>query len=295
VLYARNDDGGPGFGKDSYLVFSPPADGEYQVRLSDVRGAISRDVPYRLTVRAPRPDFRLSFSPRNPAVPVGGTIPVTVTARRMDGFQGPIEVWMSGLLADVRARPAVIPAGQTSATLLLTADAAVKWQPASPVQVHGKAQAGGVTVERSTGAADPLALVSLMPPPDLLVTAETREVEMEAGGTAEISLAITRQNQFGGRVPVRVSGLPPRVNIEGFGLNGVLINEDENRRSFVIAAAPNAAPGEYWIYVGGTVETRSPQQSAYMAPEPVKLRIKPGKAIRGGVPHPDSAAAPSRR
>jgi hypothetical protein len=163
------------------------------------------------------------------------------------------------------------------------------------VQVHGKAQAGGVTVERSTGAADPLALVSLMPPPDLLVTAETREVEMEAGGTAEISLAITRQNQFGGRVPVRVSGLPPRVNIEGFGLNGVLINEDENRRSFVIAAAPNAAPGEYWIYVGGTVETRSPQQSAYMAPEPVKLRIKPGKAIRGGVPHPDSAAAPSRR
>jgi hypothetical protein len=129
-----------------------------------------------------------------------------------------------------------------------------------------------------------------MPPPDILAKAETREVEVEAGGTAEITLSITRQNQFGGRVPVRVSGLPPRVNIEGFGLNGVLINEDENRRSFVVNAAPNAAPGEYWLYVGGAIETRSPQQSVYMSPEPVKLRIKPGRAMSSAVTRSDSAA-----
>ena len=30
----RNDDGGPGYGKDSRLVFDPPADGEYQVRMA---------------------------------------------------------------------------------------------------------------------------------------------------------------------------------------------------------------------------------------------------------------------
>ena len=34
----RNDDGGPGYGKDSRLRFTAPADGEYIVRLRDVRG-----------------------------------------------------------------------------------------------------------------------------------------------------------------------------------------------------------------------------------------------------------------
>src|ERR1022692_1816295 len=34
----RNDDGGPGYGKDSRLRFTAPADGEYVVRLRDVRG-----------------------------------------------------------------------------------------------------------------------------------------------------------------------------------------------------------------------------------------------------------------
>ena len=47
---------------------------------------------YRLTVRRPRPDFRLTVAPRNPNVPVGGAVPVTVTAFRMDGFDGAIDV-----------------------------------------------------------------------------------------------------------------------------------------------------------------------------------------------------------
>ncbi len=34
----RNDDGGPGYGKDSRLFFDPPADGDYLVRVGDWRG-----------------------------------------------------------------------------------------------------------------------------------------------------------------------------------------------------------------------------------------------------------------
>src|SRR5262249_624218 len=33
TLYYRNDDGGPGYGRDSRIFFDPPADGEYQVRV----------------------------------------------------------------------------------------------------------------------------------------------------------------------------------------------------------------------------------------------------------------------
>src|SRR5206468_2391865 len=55
TLYYRNDDGGPGLGKDSRLVFDPPADGDYQVRLRD---AERRRAARRRPAEAdrPRPD-----------------------------------------------------------------------------------------------------------------------------------------------------------------------------------------------------------------------------------------------
>ena len=67
TLFYRNDDGGPGYGKDSRLFFDPPADGEYRVRVGDSRGQGSPRHAYRLTVRPPRPDFGVSFSPQRPA------------------------------------------------------------------------------------------------------------------------------------------------------------------------------------------------------------------------------------
>src|SRR6266478_2594751 len=98
LLY-RNDDGGPGYGKDSLLHFTAPADGDYIVRLRDVRKLSGPDYAYRLTVRQPAPDFMLSVSPRNPNVPVGGRIPISITALRLDEFDGPIEVSLKNVPA----------------------------------------------------------------------------------------------------------------------------------------------------------------------------------------------------
>ncbi len=42
TLYYRNDDGGSGFGKDSRLVFDPPADGEYRVPIGDFAARTGR-------------------------------------------------------------------------------------------------------------------------------------------------------------------------------------------------------------------------------------------------------------
>jgi hypothetical protein len=116
-------------------------------------------------------------------------------------------------------------------------------------------------------------LISLMPLPDLLMQTETREVTVKQGGTAEITVAISRQSGFRGRVPVEVRNLPPYVRVLDVGLNGVLITEDESRRSFTIEALPTAQPGDQWIYVSGVVETRSGQPSTYAAPEPIKLHV----------------------
>ena len=274
-LYYRNDDGGPGYGRDSLLHFTAPADGEYKVRIRDVQGLGGDTYRYRLTVRRPHPDFRLTVSPRNPNVPVGGSVPVTVTAFRMDGFDGPIDVAVLDLPPGMRATRGVIRAGQLSTTLTLSADAAAKLTAAVPMKVAGT----GAGMTRMANPEDRLKLIALMPRPDLVMTTETHEVTVRQGGTAEITVSIARQGDFRGRVPVEVRNLPPRVRVLDVGLNGVLITEDESRRSFTVEALPAAEPVDQLIYVSGAVETRSGQPSSYAAPEAIKLHVAGPAAV----------------
>lgn len=274
-LYFRNDDGGPGYGKDSLLHFTAPADGEYQLVLRDVRGKLAQPQAYRLTARHTEPDFRLSMNPRNPTVPLGGAIPVTLQAFRMDGFDGPISIQFSGLPPGITATPTVIPPGQIFATVLLKSDGKPH-SAAFPVEVSGR---HGDKV-RYANQEDNLKLLSVMPQADITMTAITKTVELEAGSTAEVQLSITRNNGFEGRVPVQVMNLPPSVRVLDVGLNGVLLNEDETRRSFTLAALPDSEGLEQVIYIGGTIETRSPQQTIYAAPEAILLRVKAAKAAQ---------------
>jgi hypothetical protein len=268
-LYYQNDDGGPGYGKDSLVHFTAPADGEYLVRIRDVRGNACDGCPYRLTIREPRPDFRLTVGQRNPNVPLGGTVPVTVTAFRMDDFDGPIEVSMEDLPAGLTAANGVIAPGQINTTLLLSADASAKLDHAAPLKIVGRA--GNLT--RWANPDDRLKLISLMPGSDVVMTAETKVIEIEPGKQAQITVSIDRRNDFHGRVPVAVMNLPPGVKVIDVGLNGVLITEQDTRRSFTIEALPTAEPIEQKIYVAGVVETRSNLPSAYAAPQPILLRV----------------------
>ena len=273
-LFYRNDDGGPGYGKDSLLHFTAPADSEYIVSIRDVQGLGGDRYAYRLTARHPRPDFRLTVNPRNPNVPKGGTIPMTVTATRMDGFDGPIDVSLSDLPAGLHASSATIASGQVSTTIALSADSNAKLDAAAPLKVTGHASIDGATVARLANPEDRLKLISLMPRADILMTAETKEVTIEPGGSAQITVSIARQGDFRGRVPVEVRNLPPRVRVLDVGLNGVLLNEDESKRSFTIDALPNAEPVDQLIYVSGAIETRSGQQNSYASPQAIRLRIK---------------------
>jgi hypothetical protein len=118
--------------------------------------------------------------------------------------------------------------------------------------------------------------------PDIVMTAETKEVTIEPGGSAQITVSIERQSDFHGRVPVEVRNLPPRVRVLDVGLNGVLLNEDESRRSFTIEALPNAEPVDQLIYVSGAIETRSGQQNSYASPQAIRLHVtsKPASASR---------------
>ncbi|MDX2032508.1 MAG: PPC domain-containing protein [Blastocatellia bacterium] len=274
TLHYRNDDGGPMYGKDSGLMFTAPEDGEYTVRLRDVRGWHGEAFAYRLTIREPRPDFSLTVDPENPNVPPGGAIPIHVTAFRAEGFTGEIEIALRDLPAGFTATSGVIREGVNTATLLLRAAADVSPQASFPLKVEGVATIQGRRVARAPVVQERLAVVSVSASPELLVWTEQPQVRLEPGGTAWVSIRVKREKEFKGRIPFDIRNLPHGVIVRDVGLSGVLITEDETTQRFELSAEPWARPLQQPIIVIGRVETASPQRSEFPA-QPFTLIIDP--------------------
>lgn len=281
-LYYHNDDGRFPHGKDSFLEFEAPTDGEYLVRIRDTHGRSGDDLSYRLALRPPRKDFRLSADPRTPNIPQGERVPVRVTAFRDDGFDGSIHVAVKDLPPGIHADNTVIPTGQMVATIMLHADTEAAIGAAFPLKIQGTALIDGKSVTKRANPADTLQFVSVTAPADILITTDKREVVLEPGEDAKVRVSVTRKNGFAGRVPVEVLNLPPHTDTPEVGLNRIMITEEESARTFSIRALPGAQPLEQLIYVSGIVETRSPQPTSFTA-EPIVLKIveKTGGAAGG--------------
>jgi hypothetical protein len=268
----RNDDGGPLYGKDSHLEFTAPRDGTYYVRLTDARGTGGPQHGYRLTVAPPDPDFDLFVTPANPNVPRGGRVPVTIFAWRRDGFNAPIAVTLTGAPAGVTATPAVILPDESSVVLTLEA-ADNASADIVPLQVTGRARLGARSIERAAIPDERVSVVSVAAPPDVRVVSVTPDViELAPGGRAKVTAKIARANGFTGRVPLSVNNLPFRVTVPDIGLNGILITEDQDTRSFEIVADENVRPVEQTLFVTARVETNGGTNSEHSS-QPIRIRI----------------------
>jgi hypothetical protein len=268
----RNDDGGPGYGADSRLDFIAPRDGQYLVHLKDTRGLQSPRFAYQLILRNASPDFTLTASPENPNIPRGGRLPVEVTANRMLGYEGPIAIRFLGLPPGVKASPATIPPGQDSATVILSASAQLPgWRAATPFKIEGQGWVRGHELVRTADPEMPLRVAALMPPPDLVVTTQPREIALGPGQTANVTIRVTRENGFKGRVPCDVDNLPPGVRVVNVGLNGVLVHSGESSHTFTLKAETWAQPGTQPIYVVGQVESNSSTSHASL---PIVLKVE---------------------
>jgi hypothetical protein len=260
TLYYRNDDGGPGYGRDSRLFFEAPADGEYQVRIGDSRGQGAPHFVYRLTVRPPRPSYNINFTPQSPVVWKGGAIAITVTADRIDGFDGPIAVQLLNLPPGFSAPATTIPAGENSTAFALYADAAAG-QPGKSPNLKLVAQAimdGQKVVKEAVGGQAALQ----KDPGDIVTTTEQDEITLKPGGTVKLVVKVQRQNGFAGRIPLDVRGLPHGVRVLDIGLNGILITETETVRTIVIFAEPWVQAMDHPIVVLARREGKNTEHAA---------------------------------
>ena len=210
--------------------------GTYRLLLTDLFGGTRRDArnQYRLVIRQAQPDFALAAwglhmelrnGDRNAlskplALRAGATVALEVVAVRRDGFDGAIELSMSGLPAGVTAKGLEIPSGKTRGIVLLTA-ALDAPEGLSEARLEGTASIAGRTVTRPVQLAQmawpvtdawgeipsprlvqgiPVS-ISLSERAPLTIAASERKVwEVKAGEKLTIPLTLTSHGEFSGSV-----------------------------------------------------------------------------------------------
>lgn len=274
LYYQNDDDGKRELGTDSRLTFTAPADGEYLVRVSDSRGFGEKNHKYKLTIRAPQPDFKVTLAGGKATVPQGSGQRLTVNVDRIDGFNGEIRVDISGLPEGFSATsPIVVEADHLNAKGVINvaptvtpnvqpkskkkgkrprrgkpvaAPKPIDWSQVKVIataMIHGKK-----VVKQVTG----LGPIRVSPKPKVIVRLEldsnakpqaaNGELILAPGETITAMLRIER-NGYKGELKFDVDHLPHGVIVDNIGLNGILIRANENRRRIYFTAAdwvPNA-------------------------------------------------------
>ena len=133
---------------DSFLRCRLPADGTYRVVLREAQAHGGDEYGYRLRVGPPRPGFDVFMVPSSLAVGAGRSEAVRMEARRRDGFEGAIDVALTGAPEGWALGGGRIPAGRESVRVTLTA-------PAKPVigpvylRFEARAAAGDGEIRRA--------------------------------------------------------------------------------------------------------------------------------------------------
>ncbi|MDB5312487.1 MAG: putative subtilase-type serine protease precursor [Gemmataceae bacterium] len=117
-VVASNDDLN---GKDAGLIFTPPADGDYVVRVRDLNNKGGDGFVYYLEADFARPDFTLKCDPSKAMIGPGSRTAWYVQVVRANGFAGPVKVEVAGLPAGVTVNPLTVPANMTQGCLVVSA------------------------------------------------------------------------------------------------------------------------------------------------------------------------------
>jgi hypothetical protein len=106
--------------RDSELTFTAPADGAYQIRVTDLHRRGDWRFVYRLTIARPQPDFKASITADALTLTPGTPMEIPITIERAAGFAEEIEFTAAELPPGVTAMPVKSLAhGETSKAVKL--------------------------------------------------------------------------------------------------------------------------------------------------------------------------------
>ncbi len=291
--YQNDDSAKRDLGADSRLTFTAPHDGEYLVRIRDVRGYESDKHSYQMVIRPRQQDFAVTLETKDPAVNVGSAKEFRMTVNRTDDYDGPIRVDISGLPPGYMATsPLTIQAGQIDAfgVIMAAADApALTPENAKASKLTATAMINGQEVthdvnnfgEIKSAEAPKVSLKIIAADGGAQVLAPVEggplQVDIEPGQTIMLKVQVTR-NGYEGNVPFGNEGsgrnLPHGLIVDNIGLNGLLILEKQTERNFFISAAKWVPEQDRLFHLKTDVE-------GGQAAAPVLIRVRRNSAVAG--------------
>ena len=251
IYYQNDDESRRRFGKDSKLTFTAPTDGDYLVRVSDVRGFQGEDFKYTMTIRPRRPNFKLTIGGFADGVPKGSGREFNVKAERLDDFEGPIRIDITDVPEGFHVTaPLTIEAGQLMAFGAIYTGTDTAMPENDFAIVTATATINGKEVTHDIGK---LGNIKPIDKPKLLVQVTTNESGAARTGTTTdpLEFNIAPGETISARVRVERNGfnsrvelgshdagrnLPHGVYVDNIGLNGLLIVEGQTEREFFITA-----------------------------------------------------------
>jgi WD40 repeat protein len=304
VFYENDDSGDRELGNDSRLTFTAPRDGEYLVKVTDVRGFGGDKFDYTLTVRAPKPDFTPSIAAgKGATVAAGSGTRIIFQVDRADNFDGEVRFDVTGLPEGFSiSTPVVVQAGhlQARAVLSTTLDAKEKAPPKevwNDVKITATGTIHGQTVTKEAGN---LGEIKLGDPPKFVVFLEpdrgsefatpkqaaasttTDEPHADAipelviapGQTISALLRIERAKGFDNEQRFDVDNLPHGIIVDNIGLSGVMIRKGESERQIFITASS-------WVPETSRLIFGVSQQEGNQASRPVRLIVRRPRNVAG--------------
>lgn len=250
VYFENDDDSLRQLGRDSRLMFTAPAAGEYVVRLTDSRGFSGPDFNYKLTIRSPRPSFQVKANSDKLKLQAGTGREIIFTATRIDGYNGPITVDAENLPSGVEfSGPIQIQQEQLRAFGTIYAREGA----ASPTDEQVKAIRFVASADgRDQQEAGRLKELKIEGEPKLrarvgktLQQADSSQAEgvvltIHPGETISAFVKLERIKHDGvvslGKEDAG-SNLPHGLYVDNIGLNGLLLLDGQSEREFFITAA----------------------------------------------------------
>ncbi len=201
-----NDDAS---GTDAQITFTFPDAGNYGLSIRDLNNAGGEDYPYRLTIRPLKPDFRINVNADNPRIARGGTFMLTVTAARLDGFNGALRFYSPDLPKGFIVSPTIMYPNQNQALLTITApiDAPLGLH---PFTIVGVGAIGGNRIEAATSP-KAILLTVMDKPPFTLAFADV-EISVTHNKTTNFHVIANRQGGYNGPIGLAVQGVPARIS-----------------------------------------------------------------------------------
>jgi hypothetical protein len=255
--------------RDAFWDFNVPTDGEYFLKLRDLYFQ-QRGEPrftYRLSVRQPRPDFRLLAVPTAEVLPDatvvrrGGRYWLDMLVFRQDGFDEPILVEASALPPGVSCEPVTIGPGKTSVPLVFQAsdDAPIGH---AEIRITGKARlndAEFVRVARSGSMVWPTVntpgiarlvdatVLSVREPGPFSLSAAAVKTSLAPGDKVSIKVKIVRAADWSEDVQLSGFDLPTNATVPL-----VTVRKGATDGQVELRLAANTKPGVYSFTIQGS-------------------------------------------